>query len=107
MATDLAVIYLMDRRPEDALAMINNTRTTILPLALNLQRRIVTARALEGLGRYDAALEMLGTDISSEAQDVRATIAWRQRAWPAAGTAYERALGERWRTPTTSLSRRP
>jgi tetratricopeptide (TPR) repeat protein len=99
VATDLAVIYLMDRRPQDALNTINATRTTLLPMALNLQRRIVTARALSGLGLYDQALEMIGSDASGDAQEIRAEINWRQHAWPAAGAAYEHALGERWRSP--------
>ena len=46
----------------DALDAINGSRTTILPNALNLTRRILTARALTGLGRYDDALEMVGND---------------------------------------------
>ena len=33
VATDLAVIYLMDRKPEQALQAINSSRTTILPTA--------------------------------------------------------------------------
>src|SRR5258706_16465843 len=65
VATDLAVVYLMDRKPEEALNAINASRTTVLPNALNLQRRIISARALGALGRYDAGLEMLGTDASA------------------------------------------
>jgi len=42
------VIYLMDQKPQDALTAINSSRSTVLPMALNLQRRIVTARALTG-----------------------------------------------------------
>jgi hypothetical protein len=59
VATDLAWIYLMDRKPESALDTINATRTTFLPPALNAERRLATARALMGLGRYDAALEVI------------------------------------------------
>ncbi len=99
VATDLATIYLMDRKPEEALNTINATRTTLLTNDLNAQRRVVTARALAGLQRYDGALEMLGTDVSQPANEVRAEIQWRQRAWPLAGASYERALGERWKTP--------
>jgi tetratricopeptide (TPR) repeat protein len=99
VATDLAVIYLMDRKPEDALDAINASRTTILPGALNLQRRIVAARALTGLGQYDTALEMLGPDGSLEAIDARSEIVWRQKNWPAAGSTFERMLGDRYKTP--------
>uniref|UniRef100_B0T0C1 Tetratricopeptide TPR_4 n=1 Tax=Caulobacter sp. (strain K31) TaxID=366602 RepID=B0T0C1_CAUSK len=99
VATDLAWIYLMDRKPESALDAINATRTTVLPPALNAERRLATARALMGLGRYDAALEVVESDKGRDVEDVRADIAWKQHAWPLAGAVYERALGDRWKTP--------
>ena len=99
VATDLAVIYLMDRQPEKALDAINSSRTTVLPMSLNLQRRIVTARALTGLGRYGDALEVLGADASPDAVEVRSEIVWRKKAWPEAGAMYERLLGDRFKTP--------
>ena len=101
VATDLAWIYLMDRKPESALDTINDTRTTVLPPALNAERRLATARALMGLGRYDAALEVIESDKGRDAEDIRAEIAWKQHTWPQAGVMYERSLGDRWKTPGT------
>jgi tetratricopeptide (TPR) repeat protein len=97
VATDLAVIYLMDRRPEDALIAINASRTTVLPNAMNLQRRVIAARALTGVGEYDTALEMLGPDSSPDATDARAEIDWRQKNWPASGAIFERMLADRYK----------
>jgi hypothetical protein len=71
----------------------------VLPTALNLQRRIIAARALTGLGQYDTALEMLGPDNSPDAVGARAEIVWRQKNWPAAGAIFEKMLGERYKTP--------
>jgi tetratricopeptide (TPR) repeat protein len=99
VATDLAVIDLMDRKPEDALDAINASRTTVLPQALNLQRRVVAARALTGLSQYATALEMLGPDNSPDAVDARAEIVWRQKDWPAAGAIFEKMLGDRYKAP--------
>ena len=99
VATDLAWIYLMNKKPQDALDAINATRSTILPPALNAERRLATARALMGLGRYDAALELIEKDASRDGQEIRAEIAWKQHAWPLAASLYERSLGERWKTP--------
>ncbi len=99
VATDLALIYLMDRKPEKALAAINNSRIAVLPADLNAERRIITARALMGLGRLDAALEVIETDTSAEAREVRAEIAWKGRNWPLAGSMYEALLGDRWKSP--------
>jgi len=97
VATDLAVIYLMDHQPEKALQAINNSRTTVLPTAMNAERRRIEARAWAGLGRYENALEVLGKDASPEAQDVRADLTWKQKDWPAAGAIYEKALGDRYK----------
>jgi tetratricopeptide (TPR) repeat protein len=97
VATDLAWIYLMNKQPESALQAINDTRTTILPPALNAERRMATARAYMGLGRFDAALDLVETDNSKDSQEIRADIAWKQRTWPQAGALYEKALGDRWK----------
>ena len=99
VALDLAVIDLMDKKPEDALDAINESRTTVLPTSLNVQRRVVAARALTGLGQYDAALEMLGADNSADATDARAEVVWRQRNWSGAGAIFERMLGDRFKAP--------
>ncbi len=97
VATDLAAIYLMDRKPEQALQAIWGSRTTLLPTALNNERRVMEARALTDLGRYDHALEILGRDISAEAQDVRAEVYWKQKEWAKAADLLEKRLGERWK----------
>jgi len=97
VATDLAVIYLMDRQPEKALEAINGSRTTVLPSALNAERRLIEARAWTGLGRYENALEILGKDVSPSGQELRSEITWKQKDWPAAGASFEKALGDRWK----------
>jgi tetratricopeptide (TPR) repeat protein len=96
VATDLALIYLMDRKPEAALGALAASRTTVLPTALNLERRIIQARALMQVGRLEHALEVLGPDPSPDAQEVRAEVYWKQGAWPLAGAALERSLAGRW-----------
>lgn len=96
VATDLALIYLMDQRPEQALIAINGSRTTILPRQLNADRRLIEARALSALGRQDHALEVLAREDSPEARDLRAEIVWRQKDWAAAGGLFEASLGQRW-----------
>ncbi|MCR5879076.1 tetratricopeptide repeat protein [Phenylobacterium sp. J367] len=99
VATDLALIYLMDRKPEQALQAINSSRTTVLPTALNLERRLIEARAWTGVGRYDGALEIIERDNSREAQELRAEITWKQKNWGAAGPLFEKSLGDRWKRP--------
>ncbi|TAJ74635.1 MAG: endoglucanase [Phenylobacterium sp.] len=100
VSTDLAVIYLMDRKPEQALEAINGSRTTVLPTALAAERRLIEARAWTGVGKYDSALEILGNDASRDAGELRGEITWKQKNWAAAGPLFEKSLGDRWKTPT-------
>ena len=104
VATDLAVIYLMDKQPEKAIEAINSSRTTILPAALNAERRLIEARAWAGVGRYDAALEIIDRDASKEAQDLRGEITWKQKDWAKAGPVFEKALGPRFKNPAPLTS---
>jgi tetratricopeptide (TPR) repeat protein len=104
VATDLAVIYLMDRKPEAALEAINGSRTTVLPTALNAERRLIEARAWTAVGRYDSALEIIEKDSSRDAAELRGEITWKQKNWAAAGPLFEKTLGDRWKTPTPLTS---
>lgn len=99
VATDLALIRLMDRKPEQALQAINDSRTTVLPNALNIERRIITARALMSLGRLDAAAEIIEPDKSPDAREIRAEIAWKSKDWALAGSLFETGLGDRFKSP--------
>jgi len=99
VATDLATVYLMDRQPEPALQAIWGSRSTLLPSALNAERRALEARAMAQLGRYDHALEVLGDDASPEAGEVRAEIFWKQQKWTQAAALYEARLGQRFADP--------
>ena len=100
VATTLATVYLMDRKPEQALDAINRSRTTVLPNALNSQRRVLAARALMGLGRFDDALEMIDAEKTPEAEDLRGEIAWGKHDWGKSGPTYEKRLGNRWKNAT-------
>jgi tetratricopeptide (TPR) repeat protein len=97
VSTDLAVIDIMNRQPEAALDALNASRSTLLPVALSSQRRVVEARAWLGLGQYDHALEILQSDKGGDAEAIRAEISWKKHDWAAAGGQFERMLGERWK----------
>ncbi|MCP5433511.1 MAG: hypothetical protein H6923_09610, partial [Alphaproteobacteria bacterium] len=97
VATRLALVYLMDRRPEDALRIVNATRQTLLPESLNRQRRLIEARALASLKRHDHALEVIADDGRPEARNLRADIMWDAQDWPHEAAANEEIVGERWK----------
>jgi tetratricopeptide (TPR) repeat protein len=95
VAGDLAAIYLMDNAPDRALIAINSTRQPNIPQNLLLERRILEARALLGLGRLDHAVELVERDRGEDAQRVRAEAAWRARDWERAAVELRALLAMR------------
>jgi hypothetical protein len=95
IAADLAVVYLLDKKPDKALAVLNRTRQSQLPLSLERQRRLVEARALADSGRTDVALELLSTVTGSDAVRLRADALWRAKRWREAAERLEAMLGGR------------
>jgi len=98
VSTDLAMIDLMDRRPEDALKAIDASRTTLLPNTLNAQRRVIESRAWLQLGQYDHALEIIEADKTGDSDAIRAEVSWKKHDWAGAGGLFEKQLGDRWKT---------
>ncbi len=105
IAADLAEIYLMDERPEQALRAIEQTRIAGLSGDLVAERRLLQARALAGVGRTEHAQELIANDRTEPADRLRARIAWDDRQWLEAGRRAEALLGDRWRSDD-ELSRR-
>jgi hypothetical protein len=99
VATDLATLYMMDRKPEQAIQAINDSRTTILTPALQEQRRMIEARAWLALNQNDHAMELVAKTNSPDADAIRAEVAWRSRQWSQTGAILEKILGERWKKP--------
>lgn len=95
VAADLAAIYLMDHKADQALVALASTRLPNMPQALLADRRILEARALLDLGRLDGAVELVERDRSEEAQSVRAEAAWRARDWDRASTELRTLIGMR------------
>ena len=98
VAADLAAIYLMDQNPQKALAALWNTRTTLLPKSVMAERRVLEGRALSELNEPDKALDVLGSDKSPEADEVRADIYWNKQDYAHAAALLEKRLGDRWKS---------
>jgi ribosomal protein S16 len=88
VAIDLATIYLWDKRPDRALAAINNTRQPALPKDLALERRLLEAAAYRDLGRYDHVIELVEPLEGMEARSLMADAYWRDRQWPEASRVF-------------------
>ncbi|MGD9846122.1 MAG: tetratricopeptide repeat protein [Variibacter sp.] len=97
IATRLATIYLMDRKPERALDVLRSTRVTDLPNEWRRPRLMIEARALAETGRQELALEVIANLQGREVDRLRADIDWTARKWRAAAEQIERMYGERWR----------
>ncbi|MFQ5957913.1 MAG: hypothetical protein ACE5LF_00945 [Alphaproteobacteria bacterium] len=94
VGTRLAVILLMDRKPERALAALEASEMKGVTRNLADQRRRLEARALAEIGRTDDALALIRKDRSRDAGLLRADIFWRARDWAKAAAAIARLLEE-------------
>jgi len=108
IAADLAAIYLMDRKAEEALRVLNRTRQASLPSTLERQRNIVEARALTESGRPDLALELVRNMRGTDVDRLRADTFWAAESWRDAGEQLEAMHGSRWsdNIPLENLERR-
>jgi tetratricopeptide (TPR) repeat protein len=97
VAARLAAIYLMDRKPDRALASLRATRASELSNELRNQRLMLEARALSETGRQDVALEVVANVPGPEAIRLRADIHWAAKHWAQAAEQIELLYGGRWR----------
>jgi tetratricopeptide (TPR) repeat protein len=97
VATRLAVIYLMNHKPDAALAVLRTTRTAGLSNEMRDQRRLIEARALSDIGRHDLALDVVANVQGREAMRLRSDILWAAKRWREAAEQIELLYGERWR----------
>ncbi len=95
IAAKLAAVYLMDKLPQKALAVLRNSSQTRLPDDLATQRRLLMGRTLSDLKQVDAALEAFEQDESVEAKRLRADVLWAGARWADTAGALEAILSRR------------
>ncbi|MBV9346641.1 MAG: tetratricopeptide repeat protein [Pseudolabrys sp.] len=107
VATRLATVYLMSRKPDKALAAIRTTRVSEVANDLREQRLLIEARALSDTGRHDLALELIAGMQGREAIRLRGDILWSAKRWGEAAEQIELHQGERWKefTPLNPAER--
>ncbi len=96
VAMRLALVYLMDNKPEKALQTLRETAISGLPDDVNHQRMMLEARALSALRLYEQALDLVVVDGSEDARKLHADIAWDSQQWSLAAQNTEALLGEAW-----------
>jgi hypothetical protein len=97
VATRLAIIYLMNRKADRALATLRATRADGLSNELRDERLLLEARALSETGRHAVALEIIKDMKSPQAVRLRADILWAAQRWREAAEQIELFYGERWK----------
>jgi tetratricopeptide (TPR) repeat protein len=94
----LGLVYLLDRRPGDAMQALLDSKSPNLPPSLDRQRTHLLSRALADLGKVDEAVDLLKGDDSRAAAMLRAETYWKNGQWAAAATALAALAPEPSRT---------
>jgi len=97
VAIRLAVVYLMNHKPDRALATLNATRIAELSNELRNQRLLLEARSLSDIGRHEVALEVIANVEGREAIRLRSDVLWAAKRWREAAEQIELIYGDRWR----------
>lgn len=97
VATRLAVIYLMDRKPDRALAVLRATRAGDLSNDLRDQRLLLESRSLSDLGRHELALEVIADVTGRPAERLRADVLWAAKRYDEAAEQIELMYGDRYK----------
>jgi hypothetical protein len=97
VASRLAMVYLMNRKPDRAIAALHSTRIADLAGELRQQRLLLEARAQSDVGRRDLALDIIANVGGREAIRLRSDIYWAARRWREASEQIELYYADRWR----------
>ena len=97
VAARLAMVYLMNRKPDRAIAALRTTRIADLAGELRQQRLLLEARAQSDIGRRDLGLDIISNISGREAIRLRSDIFWAARRWRKSSEQIELYYGDRWR----------
>jgi tetratricopeptide (TPR) repeat protein len=97
VAAKLAMVYLMNRKPDLAIEALRSTRIADLSGELRQQRLLLESRAQSDVGRYDLALDIVSNISGREAVRLRSDIYWAARRWRESSEQIELYYGDRWR----------
>ncbi len=92
VATRLAAVYLMDHKPDKAVATIRDSQISGLPDQEMHERMVLEARAFAALKQWDNALDLIAVDQADDTKRLRADIYWESGNWAIAGQKIEELL---------------
>jgi hypothetical protein len=100
VATRLAAVYLMDHKPDKAVATIRDSQISGLPDPETHERMVLEARAFAALKQWDNALDLIAVDQADDTKRLRADIYWEAGNWATAGQKIEELLEPRASDPS-------
>jgi hypothetical protein len=92
-ATQLALLRLINRQPDAAIAALDIDVGNDVPADLARQRQELRARALTDVNKVPDALALLKDDTSVDAARLRADIYWHQQDWKNAAKVFGELAG--------------
>ena len=93
VGTQAAGIYLLDRKPDEALIILKDTDDASAAEALVVERNLLKAKALSSLDRVGEAKSILKNVDSEYAIRLLVDIAWRARDWAGAADTLDHLIG--------------
>jgi hypothetical protein len=108
VATRLAAVYLINRKPDRALAVLRASRSNELSSEIRTHRLLLEARALSDTGRPQLAVEIVEGIGGPEGMRARSDILWAAKRFRESAEQLELLYGDRWRdwTPLNDGERR-
>ncbi|MGD9637710.1 MAG: hypothetical protein AB7U85_01455 [Alphaproteobacteria bacterium] len=77
----LALIRLLDKKPQDAIKSLDETNVDNIPPLLAMRRRHLRARALSDMNKTNEAIALLNGDETEDGVLLRAEIYWHNNDW--------------------------
>ncbi len=81
MGAKLSLIYLMDEKPEEALAALKQSHEDHISDELKFQRKRLKARALADINEIDDAIELIGSEQDKTTLLLKTEIYWKAKKW--------------------------
>jgi tetratricopeptide (TPR) repeat protein len=97
VAARLAMVYLMNRKPDRAIGALRTTRLADLSGEVRQQRLLLEGRAQSDVGRHSLALDIISNIAGREAVRLRSDIYWASRQWRESSEQIELYYADRWR----------
>jgi tetratricopeptide (TPR) repeat protein len=91
----LALLYLLNRKPQEALSVLEVTNYGGNMPELQVQRRQLTAEALTKLNKHEEALGVIAGDTTKTGALLRLDILWALQDWPSVVNNAEDILNAR------------